>query len=74
MACGWRAAGSLAGSSRTLHLLPLALVADLLAWRLQSIQKIHAALQLMALAVREDRQSQGIGTALLEELLRIGKG
>ena len=35
---------------------------------------IHAALQLMALAVREDRQSQGIGTALLEELLRIGKG
>lgn len=33
-----------------------------------------AAWQVMLLAVSHNRQRQGIGTALLEELLCIGKG
>ena len=38
------------------------------------ILSVSAAWQIMALAVLEDRRCQGIGRALLDELLRIGKG
>ena len=36
--------------------------------------RIFDVWQILALAVSQDRRCQGIGRALLEELLRIGKG